>query len=366
MKPLYLYLPATPALNASGKRFVKELLREGTYQHPVRPWPEPLKVDEAKIDELVANTMSGLGAGVRVPLPITHDDGADPETNRGFWQRVFKAKNSAGSFSLYGEAEVSNEETAAQVGKELRDVSVYINDFGSGNWTPKGDRIVHACFTNYPVFTGQENFVALSAGGGVESTRCNASLRLSAEPERTSMKITQNLRDAAKTFGVTLAGEDLTETALETLLSAAVAAKAPPSIEAPALSEKDVPRILSVDTKGERYFSAYRAQAEKSVALEVEGAEKAGRLTKPMADAVRSLLSVTHGYGLSAEGAASAVDVPALVRTVLSGIPDRAVVPVTPDPSKSAAGAPPLDPTKFSVEVLADTAKRILSTSKKS
>lgn len=359
MKPLYLFSPVDAPPERKGKRFVKELLRQGSYQHPTNPWPTPLEVTERKIDELVENTMSGLAAGVKVPFPTTHNDGENPESNRGFFDKVFKAKNSKGSLSLYGEVEVTKEETAEQVGRDLRDVSVYINDFGSGNWTPKGDRIVHACITNYPVFADQENFVALSAGGSVESTSRIQPLRLSTEPTRNRMKITAELSAAAKSLGVTLVGEELTPEALTSLLSAAKPAPAP------TFGEADVPKALSVDPSKDRYFSQFRKQADATVALEVETAEKAGRLTKDMADAAKSLLSVTHGYGLSVDGKATQVDVPGLVRKMLAGIPDRAVVPVTPDPAKSGQSRPQAEGEKFAAEN-ASVAARILSAGKKS
>lgn len=358
MKPIYLFSPGDSPAERTGKRFLKELLREGTYQHPVRPWPQPLVVNEAKIDELVKNTMSGFEHGVKVLFPITHNDGENPESNRGFFNKVFKARNSKGSLSLYGEVEVTTEDTAEQIGRDLRDVSVYINDFGSGTWAPDGQRIVHACITNYPVFSGQENFVALSAFGGVESTSRNDSLRLDAEPKKDRMKINDAIRNSAKSLGITLSGDELTEDALTAMLASAKPAEAKP------VTEADIPKILSVDTKADKYFGAYRTQLGVSTEAEIVAAEKAGRLNKDMADACRTLLSVAHGFSLSADGDATKVDVPALVRKVLAGIPDRSIVPVTPDPKLSVGAAPPIEPKKFDSAELKAVAERMLSMGK--
>ena len=339
----------------------KELLGEGVFQHPTRPWAEPLVVDEAYLNELAANTNAALDAGIKTPVPNKHTDGEDPEANRGFLAGpVEVARREDGNLALYGTVEITNPSTADQIGRDLQDVSVYIDSFGSGDHTPDGDRIVHVALTNYPVYSGQENFVALSTVEGVSSIPVLREVTLDEDERTDSMKITDEIREGAKALSIDLVGEDLTAEDLAKILSAAKPADA---VEPP--SADDVPRLLSVNAEENRYFGAFRKEADARIADEVEAAEKAGKLTSETADAVKTLLSCDHGYALSAEGAAESVDVPALVRTLLSSIPDNAVVNVDQRPGADEAlgkgsEAPANKPDEFTAEDAQAHADRIL------
>lgn len=353
----------TLSADGDAPKFRKELIGEGVFQHPTRPWAEPLVVDEAYLNELAANTNAALSHGIRTPLPNKHTDGEDPEANRGFLAGEVEVGTRAdGKRALYGVVEVTNPDTAQQIGRDLKDVSVYIDSFGSGDFTPEGDRIVHVALTNYPVYSDQENFVALSTGEGVSSIPV---LREVSGDERTTntMKITDSVRKILSArLGVTLAGDELTADGFDTILSA-LPEKADP---APAPTADDVPRLLSVDPSEDRYFSAYQKSVAESLEKEVTEAEKAGRLTKDMAESARTLLSCTHAYALDAEGKAEAVDVPKAVRAMLAGIPDKAVVNVDDrqgaDRALSTVGdAPPVEAEKFDAEKGAEVANRMLS-----
>lgn len=347
----------------SPRRFRKELIGEGVFQHPTRPWAEPLTVDEAYLNELAANTNAALAHGIKTPVPNKHTDGEDPEANRGFLDAeagVEVGRREDGNLALYGVVEVTNPDTAEQIGKDLRDVSVYIDSFGSGDHTPAGDRIVHVALTNYPVYSGQENFVALSTVGGVSSIPVLREVTLGDERNQ-NMKITDEIREGAKALGIDLVGEDMTPEDLSKVLSAAK-----PADPVEPATEADVPRLLSVNADDNKYFSAYREQAEARIADEVEAAEKAGKLTTDAAEACKTLLSVGHGFALSAKGAAESVDVPALVRVILSSIPEKAVVNVDDRPGADKAleagiaAAPENDPADFTAEDAQAHADRIL------
>lgn len=346
----------------SGTKFRKELLAAGTYQHPTRPWKTPLDVSESYIDSLVEQTNLGLTEGVKVPLPLGHDDSDDPEKNRGYMVRAFKDRNSRGELALFGEIEVTNPDTAERIGKDLQDISVYIDKFGSGQWTPEGDRIVHVALTNYPVYAGQDNFQRLSATGERETVPVLRREEAADQKENT-MKLSADLREALEARGVTLDGDEPTvEDGLKALLSVEV----PEPVEPPQPTADDVPRLLSVDPKAERYFGAWQKAEGEKIDGEVEAACKSGRLTAEGAEAVKALLSVGHGYSLSAKGEAQAVDVPSLVRTILSAIPENSVVPLeNPDSNEdlkaSAEGAPAVETKEFGVKDAQETASRMLA-----
>jgi hypothetical protein len=362
MRESYVIRAPNGEYKLDGKRFLKELLREGSYQHPTQPWDEDLVVDEAKIDELVANSLDGLDHGVKIPFPVNHQDMNDPEKNRGFTTTLFKKQNPSGSLSLYGEIDVVNEETAGKIGTELQDVSVYIAGWGSGQWKPDGERVVHVALTNYPVAAGMENFVALSGAPDVDS-KLNVPVlrRLAVDQRKNTMKIPSKLREVAKGLGVELVGDELDEKSLTAFAERVAVATKPIKADAP------TPEILlSVDVEKNSYFSKYHEQKNAKAESDVEAAEKAGKLNKDMAEAAKTLLGVGHGYALSAEGKAEAVDVPTLVHTLLSGIPDKAVVNVDDrvsdaDLARSTAGSPEVKPKQFSAEDLKATKDRILS-----
>jgi hypothetical protein len=346
-------------------RYKKELLREGEYQHPTNPWPRPLRVDAAYLELVARNTKAGLDAGVKVPLPITHIDAENPEANRGFWDDVEVEEREDGSKTLYGYVDVTDPDTDKRIGRELQDVSVYLDDWGSGTWKPEGDRLVHVALTQYPVASGHDNFVALSVGNSVDSKEVPVLRREAAADERkNTMKLSAQLREAAKALGVTLAGDELDEEGLKAIFLAAEPAETPPAPTA-----DDVPRLLSVDVEKERYFARAYAAEEKNAEGVVKAATDAGKLTADMAEAAKALLAVRHGYSLSADGKVEAVDVHDLVTKLLSAIPDKAVVPVEDkvndkDLKNSAAAAPPVKPKEFGAKDAEEEAKQILATTR--
>ena len=172
------------------------------------------------------------------------------------------------------------------------------------------------------------------------------------------MKLSAEQREALAGRGVTLDGDEPTvEDGLTALLSVEVTEPVEPTAN-------DVPHLLSVDADAERYFSAWhKAEADK-VEAEIKVACEDGRLSADMAEAVKTLLGVSQGYSLSAEGKAEAVDVPALVRTILSAIPAKAVVPVGEEVTAAAAGNdpgahPPVEVKEFGPADVAETVKRM-------
>jgi hypothetical protein len=335
-------------LPSTRRLFLKELLREGTYQHPLTPWPEPLVVTPSLIDEWVRSTNAAIAAGVDVWVPDTHSFRA--EDNRGFVRRVFRATVAGDPTvqALFGEVEITDPATAEQIGTSIRKVSVLLMDLADGVGNHFGERVVHVALTPSPVAPRQENFVALSIGSGTTEP-VQAPVLVPEQPGDNTMpfKPTEKI---SKALGIALTADvtaEAIEAGIDALLTRAETAEKgladlkatpPPTVE----------RLLSVDGTQPLFKRAHAAKA-KSVALTIAAAKSAGKVNGAMEAALGTLLGIETGFALSADGAAAPVDVAQVVEALVDAIPANAVVPLNQQlkGTQPAAGQPSPSPDPF-------------------
>lgn len=354
-----------------GKRYVKEVLREGQYQHPTHPWAEPLNATREYMAGVVERTNKGLEAKVDVPIPDGHEDNA--KDNTGWVRRAFLDTNEAGTKSIFVEADITDAEYQRKVDDgTINKVSVFLAPFGDGQFDPGGDRLVHVALTSYPVASPQAGFVALSLGGKSDPVpvlkRQEPQMKFSLTAAR------------AKALGLTLPKPDVADdaqlefdfpevvAAQEKALAAvpaqidAVKAESQKALEAAvAAAQVDVAKALSVDPTKERFFSRSKTAFDAAVKAEVDGLVKTGRITLAVVEPLTALLSTEKAYTLALDGKASESDVPALLRKVLACLPEQAAVPVGERVTREGAGvdSPKADPKTLAAAEVEATAKRL-------
>lgn len=106
-------------------------------------------------------------------------------------------------------------------------------------------------------------------------------------------------------------------------------------------------------------FTDLHAERETRIVNTVKELVAKGRVPKSVEADVTALLSVRHGYALSAKGEATAVDVRATFEKILAAIPEDAVTPLKERLKKMsiADGQPPMEPTDF--DTTAETKRRL-------
>jgi len=136
------------------KRFRKDLITDGVYQHPKLGWTLDTTPERRARWLAAFNRMTG--AGVRVPLPKGHSyDAAD---NQGY---LIGLENDG--TTLWGVLEFIGEEAIA-LAYRTQQVSISINpEFVDGKGTNYGEVIEHVALTPYPVVPGQADFKAIAA-----------------------------------------------------------------------------------------------------------------------------------------------------------------------------------------------------------
>ena len=109
-----------------------------------------------------------------------------------------------------------------------------------------------------------------------------------------------------------------------------------------------VEKMLSIDPTGAPLFGENRTLRAKTIAASLDLAQSKGKLTAPMRACFEKILSVRHGYALSATGVAEGVDIAAVADSLLAAIPDNSAVPLG-DALKGASGTdrPANDAPKF-------------------
>jgi len=136
-------------------RFEKELLRVGRWIHPAKKLV--VDVTRERLSRWAENFRRMLAKGIRVPVPYGHS--YDPRDNAGFVTDMRVEGD-----SLVGVLEIPRDEDAARVGSVATDVSVSVNpSFVDGEGDSFGEVIEHVAITNYPVVSGQANFVPIAA-----------------------------------------------------------------------------------------------------------------------------------------------------------------------------------------------------------
>lgn len=330
------FVATTESPWALGARFVKEVLREGTYQHPIKPWAQPLRATKDFLEALAARSNDALAHNIDVPIPDGHDDRA--VDNAGWAKRFYVDRNTDGTFGLFIEADITDPAYAEKIKNgSINKVSVYIDAFGDGQYDPKGDRVIHVALTGYPVAAKQGGFIALSANS---NKTVPVLTRLAASE---SPMLTLSL-DRAKALGLTVPADakdsiEVNEAALSSLLGhidgekartdeavkAALAAQKPAEFDP---TPENVAKALTVDVSKDRRFARAQTALANAVDAEVKLALVSGRITVPMGEQIKALLSAECAFALGVDGKASVLDVPAAVRALLALIPEKAMVPV--------------------------------------
>lgn len=136
-----------------GARFKKEVLRVGEWFDPNKKKTFTITLDFLKA--LERNSNRWLSIGHRVPAPDGHT--ASAMATKGFWLGW-----SLEGDKLFGVFEPSDEKVANEIGKSIRDVSVFVRPETASNGEEMDAVIVHCALTPYPVVTGQTNFLRLS------------------------------------------------------------------------------------------------------------------------------------------------------------------------------------------------------------
>src|SRR5579872_1057719 len=157
MKKGFFLVNKGEAFEAKGLgQFAKEIVRVGKWIHPVTG--KDVVFDAARIERLAANTEAYLKNGNTIPFPNGHT--TDALANLGHWP---------GPFIRYGDKLVGVVEPKKQEALEgikagtLDHVSAYIEpDVTDSKRNHYDEVITHVCATNYPVITGQKDFVALA------------------------------------------------------------------------------------------------------------------------------------------------------------------------------------------------------------
>lgn len=140
--------------SAGRSLFRKEVLRVGRWVHPETG--SPVVITRETLEKLAANTTRYLELGHKVPAPDGHVEAT--AANRGWWLGFTLEGD-----KLFGVLEVENPETAATIGREIRDVSVFARPWTASDGTKFDQVLLHVCVTSHPVIPGQENFVRLAA-----------------------------------------------------------------------------------------------------------------------------------------------------------------------------------------------------------
>jgi hypothetical protein len=137
------------------RRFVKDLIRVGEWyagdtKHPVT---------QERIDGWAAKFGQMAGKGVDVPAPIEHT--SDPKERRGTVRSMWVEGD-----TLMGEFELVGEDALRMAACGTK-VSIYAPpSVQAGDGTKWSDAIEHVCLTDYPVVSGQKNFIPIAASKG--------------------------------------------------------------------------------------------------------------------------------------------------------------------------------------------------------
>ncbi|MFW6158989.1 MAG: hypothetical protein ACOC8E_06490 [Planctomycetota bacterium] len=328
---MWLTQPAenAPELDAE-QRFWKELIREGRWTNLAAGFT--LDVDRARLERWLANFEAMTDAGIRVPVPWGHS--YDPRDNAGFVEEL-ELRDGA----LWGLLNVAGADDADRLGRTVCGVSVSVNpDFVDGTGREWGEVIEHVALTNYPVVTDQGEFVQAGAAG--RDGRPAITLELvtagpshddqTANPKCETRSAKQISNDKHQITNKDQVPNDKTQTP-------------EPDEEGsdPALrsSEFDVPRSAFASqhpaSGGELETRLYLLELERAE-RDVDEALRAGKFTRPAAEALRRLLAtgVERRYAFGRESGGppdpepddDGANVAALARAVIANTPAGAAV----------------------------------------
>ncbi len=364
MADVLTLLPPTTSFVAKGRLFRKEVLREGTYQHPVEPWDEPLVLGVDDIEALSESSNAAIEAGIRVWVPIGHTN--DAEANRGYVRRfeTGPSRLEEGQLSLYAIIDIRDPDTAEQIRRgEIEDVSVGIEDYGDHRGNQFGLRIGHVALVSDPVFSGQDSFVALSRRRGKTISRRVLAYR--SKPMRKMkrglslgdagtirpivkrrLSLSPVARKAAKALGIEAPSKRVTQEDFDSFCEAIIE-RANKGVE-----PGEATAVKALSRSADATFAELHTERERGLTATVTDHVTKGRIPAAVSADVVALLNVRHGYALSAKGEASAVNVRETVEKILAAIPEGACVPIE-DRLKAlsiAGGKPPTAPAQFNAK----------------
>ncbi len=175
--------------------FVKDIIRTGTYTHPVHGWT--LDVTPDRMDQWVAAFNRMQGNGVDVEVVKDHDLGADSVL--GYVTKMFRDGD-----VLYAAHEMRGK-NAIDLAKRVKNVSVLLErEHKDGKGVVYGEAITHSSVVQQPVVPGQEPFVQIAASVGGATERVPRYLLGTRETETMTDETLKALR------GLLGAGDDLT------------------------------------------------------------------------------------------------------------------------------------------------------------
>lgn len=356
--------PGTAFVREAGTNvFEKDVLVEGTYQHPVQPWETPLYVTKDYIDRICAATNEAIRSGQRVYVPDGHTSKAS--ANTGF-ATEFAPKFEGGKWRAKARLTIEDAGYLTKMGTTIRDVSPLIVPYGLGDGKSFGERIAHVALVPDPVMPGQGDFVACSvSSGSVETVEVPVLKTVSQEPAAMKIKVTDaNVKSLSLSDGAIKVGDEVEVSVLEKALSltaarADTAEKAAKDAADALTAEKAKPaptvvKMLSIDAKATPFFAEAVKSNEKALAATLDGAQAKGKINAAMRKSLERILSVRHAFALSIDGAATTVDVVAEAESILAAIPDSSIVPVG-DKGTPAPGRSPNDPPAFDAEAAANS-----------
>jgi len=296
---MWLNRPTEAELDLDDDRRVwKELIREGQWINTDAGFT--LDVDGDRLRRWLANFEAMTEAGIRVPVPWGHS--YDARDNAGFVETL-EVRDDA----LWGLLHVPDAGDAEKLGRTVCGVSVSVNpNFIDGTGRRWGEVIEHVALTNYPVVTGQGEFVHAAADG--EARRA----------------ITLELG--------TRSGVDGDEKTDER-----------PDDEPADAETASQPRSDRPGDSGELVSRLYQLELERAEG-ELDDALRAGKFTRPAADALRRLIAmgVERRYAFAGRGADDGPDVLHLARAVIGNTPAGAAVDMAEHTNRNPV-APPGD-----------------------
>lgn len=146
-------------IDAEGKMYEKELIREGEWAHPQRPHIR-LKVTLKRMQQWVNNFKKNL---TKVFVPKRHS--LDPDDNRGWLKDVY-IKKVDGINKLYGKLDITNANMQKHIDNgDIQDVSISVGDYTDNQGIKHGETLQHVALTVIPHIDGQEGFTPINAEG---------------------------------------------------------------------------------------------------------------------------------------------------------------------------------------------------------
>ena len=163
MKSMRLILNTSPAMELAAdggmRRFRKELIRTGSYIKASTG--QTFSVTTELIDGWVSTFREWVANGLKMPLPLGHDNAGKPEKNAGWLLSMWREGE-----SLFGALDLVDEKLALTT-----DVSICVEPkFTDGHGHTYTNPITHVALCTNPVIPGLGAFETLSLSLDIRST----------------------------------------------------------------------------------------------------------------------------------------------------------------------------------------------------